>query len=94
VKLFWTPEAKSDRLAIYNFIETDNPAAAIALDEVFHKGAAQLVSHPETGRRGRVPETRELVVHRNYIVVYDLVSGNVRILRILHAAQRWPPRQQ
>lgn len=31
MKLYWTLEAIADRDAIFDYIETDNPAAALAL---------------------------------------------------------------
>ncbi|MGY5807341.1 type II toxin-antitoxin system RelE/ParE family toxin [Rhizobium sp. LEGMi198b] len=66
MNLIWTPEARADRHAIYTYIEADNAAAALALDELFAKRSAQLIAHPMTGRPGRVSGTRELVVHRHY----------------------------
>ena len=36
--------------------------------------------------------TRELVAHRNYILIYDTAGDVVRVLRLLHAARQWPPR--
>ncbi|MGV1761511.1 type II toxin-antitoxin system mRNA interferase toxin, RelE/StbE family [Rhizobium sp. P44RR-XXIV] len=91
MKLAWTPEARADRRAIFSYIEAENASAAIALDELFAKRSTQLITHPMTGRPGRVSGTRELVVHRNYLLVYDLADETVRIIRILHAAQQWPP---
>jgi len=44
--LFWTPEAIKDREDIYDYIESDNPAAALALDELFQEKAARLLDHP------------------------------------------------
>lgn len=88
--LRWTPEAVQDREAIYDYIEADNPIAALALDERFEVGAGRLVDHPGLGRRGRVSGTRELVVHPNYILVYDVAGDLVRVLRVLHAARQWP----
>jgi len=90
-ELFWTPEAKRDRNEIYDYIEADNPAAALALDELFSKNAGHLLEHPGLGRIGRVKGTRELVVHPNYILIYDLIGDWVRVLRVLHAARQWPP---
>ena len=90
-ELYWTSEAIQDRDAIYAYIEADNPHSALTLDERFTEQAAQLVEHPDLGRRGRVANTREWVVHHNYILVYDVEDGRVRILRALHAARRWPP---
>jgi addiction module RelE/StbE family toxin len=89
--LFWTHEAIADREAIYDYIEADNPSAALSLDELFEEKAAMLSSHPLMGRKGRETGTRELVVHRNYILAYDLPADSVRILRVLHAARQWPP---
>ena len=89
--LFWTPEAVEDRNEIYDYIEADNPAAALALDELFSEKAALLVDHPGLGRQGRVVGTRELVAHRHYLLIYDVLSDCVRILRVLHTSRQWPP---
>jgi len=91
VRLFWTPEALADRRAIYHHIETDNPAAALALDELFSEKVSRLVDHPDLGRSGRVAGTRELVAQQNYILIYATTADWVRILRVLHAAKQWPP---
>lgn len=88
--VLWTPEAIQDREAIYDYIEADNPVAALALDELFEARASHLIDHPGLGRRGRVAGTRELVAHRNYILVYDVKGDQVRVLRVLHAARQWP----
>lgn len=90
-KLSWTPEATQDREAIYEYIEADNPTAAMALDELLAENAGRLVHHPGLGRPGRVAGTRELVAHQNYVLVYDTAAGLVRVLRVLHAARQWPP---
>ncbi|GAN82203.1 type II toxin-antitoxin system RelE/ParE family toxin [Acidocella aminolytica] len=88
--LYWTPEAIQDRDIIYDHIEADNPIAALALDELLAEKAARLVDHPSQGRIGRVASTRELVAHQNYILIYQVATNAVAILRVLHAAQRWP----
>ena len=79
-----------DRVNIRTFIERDNPGAALELDQVFTDRTAGLLDLPFVGRAGRLKGTRELVVHGNYIVVYDVVKDDIRIIRILHAARRWP----
>ncbi len=90
MELLWTPEAIKDRDDIYNYIEADNPAVALTLDELLSEKASRLVDHPNLGRPGRLTDTRELVAHRNYILVYDLAGDLVRVLRVLHAARQWP----
>lgn len=91
MQLFWTPEAVQDRDEIYDYIEADNPVAALSLDALFSDKAKCLIDHPGLGRSGRVPATRELVVHRNYILVYDVACDAIRILRVLHVVRQWPP---
>ncbi|MCR4159972.1 type II toxin-antitoxin system RelE/ParE family toxin [Kerstersia gyiorum] len=92
MKLVWTRQAHADRKKIREYIVQHAPAAALALDELFSEKASLLLAHPNLGRTGRVPGTRELVAHRNYILVYDLSGDAVRVLRLLHAARQWPPR--
>ncbi len=92
MELRWTPEAIQDREAIYDYIEADNPIAALALDELFEEQAGRLIDHPGLGRPGRVAGTRELVAHQNYILIYDVTDDLVRMLRVLHAARQWPSR--
>ena len=91
MELFWTPEATQDRNEIYDYIEADNPTAALALDELFAEKAGRLVDHPGLGRPGRIIGTRELEAHQNVILVYDIAGDRVRMLRVLHAARQWPP---
>jgi len=91
VRLVWTRTASADRKDIREYIAQNNPAAALALDELFSEKGSRLVDHPGLGRPGRVIGTRELVAHQNYILIYDTATDLVRILRVLHAAKQWPP---
>jgi toxin ParE1/3/4 len=91
VKLLWTRDAIADRRAIYDYIETGNPRAALDMDGHFERKAEQLVAHPMIGRTGRVQGTRELVMPPNYLLIYDVGKETVRLLRVLHSAQQWPP---
>jgi len=90
-ELFWTPEAIQDRDSIYNYIEAANPSAALNLDQLFEEKAALLINHPNLGCIGRVSGTRELVVHRNYLLIYDVTDNLIRILNVVHTARQWPP---
>ena len=90
MQLVWTPESVEDREAIYAFIELDNPRAALALDTLISEKAERLLEQPGLGRPGRVRGTWELVLHPNYLLIYDQVEDRLRILRVLHAARQWP----
>lgn len=91
MKLVWARPAAADRQHIRAYIAQDKPSAALALDLLLSEKAALLIDQPLLGRPGRVGGTRELVVHPNYILVYDLSADSVRVLRVLHAARQWPP---
>jgi len=92
VRLAWTPEAITDRRAVYDHVAAANPRAAQDLDRLFQHKIGRLLSHPLIGRPSRrLQGTRELVVHQNYVVAYDVRDEVVRILRLLHTSRLWPP---
>lgn len=91
MKLSWKRCALRDRDAIINYVARDKPLAAVAWDERLELAASRLIDHPRMGRAGRVPGTRELVIHPNYILIYREAAARVEILRVLHAARKWPP---
>jgi toxin ParE1/3/4 len=94
VKLEWTYAAEADRQTIFDYISSDNPRAAIALDERIQAAASLLVRFPYLGRPGRVQNTRELVAHRHYVLAYEVEGDIVHILRMLHTSLLWPPRER
>lgn len=91
MRLFWTREAVRAREAIYDHIGADDPAAALAMDKLFSAVAGRLRKHPQLGRNGRLPGSRELVVHPHYVLVYDIRDDALRILHLLHTSRQWPP---
>ena len=91
MKLVWTRLALEDRNNIFDYIEQDNPQAAVAVDDRISEQVKQLISFPESGRLGRITGTRELVITSTpYIAAYCTSENTVRILRVLHGAQLWP----
>jgi len=89
--LEWSVLAITDREEIFDYIEADSPRAAIAVDERILRCVEGLARFPEMGRTGRIEGTRELVISRTpYIAAYRIAGGAVRILRVLHGAQKWP----
>ena len=48
MELVWAPEAVRDRDDIYDYIESENPLAALTLDELFSEKAVLLVNHPSS----------------------------------------------
>ena len=85
----WKAAAMADLLSIFDYISDHNPDAAQALKDEIELKVSHLPDHPQLHRVGRVDGTREMVVRRNYIVVYAENERAVTILRVLHAAQQW-----
>lgn len=85
----------ADRERIFDFIADDSPWSALDMDEKLAAVVVQLTQFPESGRLGRLPRTRELVVQGTpYIVVYTLRGDLIFLLRVIHGAQQWPPRRR
>ena len=75
------------------YIARDDPPAAARVVEHIASSVKLLGTHPASGRLGRVPGTRELVVTGTpYIVAYRVRDETVEILRVFHAARKWPER--
>ena len=83
----WTRAALASVDEIAGFIAKDNPIRATSFVLELQAAATQLQAHPGMGRAGRVPGTRELVLHKNYIAIYRVRGDDVEILRLHHAAR-------
>lgn len=93
MRLEWSHHAIQDRSDIYDYVEQYSPNAAIWIDTRIGQQLLTLLRYPATGRLGRLPGTRELVITRTpYIAAYRPLPTRVRVLRILHNAQTWPSR--
>ena len=90
--LEWKLTAVADLMAIVDYISDDNPAAAQALKKDIEIKVSRLPENPRLYREGRVEGTREMIVRSNYLVVYTEDAEAVTVLRVLHAAQQWPPK--
>ncbi len=85
--------ALADLAALQAHIAADDAHAARRVAQTIVTAAQRLAHLPRIGRPGRVAGTRELIVTRTpYIVPYRIVADEVQILRVYHAARRWPAR--
>lgn len=89
-EILWLQTARADLLAIVDYISDDNPDAAQRVKDDIEEKVGTLARFPGMGRTGRVDGTRELVALSSYVVDQD-APDMIRILRVLHAAQQWPP---
>ena len=83
----WTKTALASIDEIAGYIAKDNPTRAISFLRELQDAVTKLQAHPGIGRAGRVPGTRELVLHKNYNALYRVRGDDVEILRLHHAAR-------
>ena len=83
----WTKAALASVDEIAGFIAKDNPIRATSFVIELKAAVNKLQTHPGMGRAGRVPGTRELLLHKNYIAIYRVRGDDVEILRLHHAAR-------
>jgi toxin ParE1/3/4 len=86
----WHEEARTDLLEIMAFIAERNEQAALDLHERIERSVEHLPDHPYLYKPSlRQAGTREIVVHPNYIVFYE-VTDTIIILAVTHARERFP----
>jgi toxin ParE1/3/4 len=88
----WTEQASRQLDQVYDYVARSN-SEDIA-ERIVRRIVArveQLASFPLSGRSGRVPHTRELVISNTpFIAAYTIEDARIVILAIYHGAQRWP----
>jgi len=94
MQIRWSPGSAQDLEQIFDYIRTDNTAAAQRVVQTIYDRAHVLATDPYLGRRGRVDGTRELPMPPlPFIVVYRVLEhvDAVEVVNVIHGAQRWPP---
>ncbi len=93
MKLKWTRRALPQIVEAQDHIAQENPLAARHVAERIAQAVRLLLEQPRLGRPGRVAGTREWIIgHTPYFLVYAITADEVRILRLLHGKQQWPPK--
>ena len=90
MNLIWLPAARRDLETIIQYIADHDVDAAQRLKLLIEETAERLADHPFMYRPGRVPGTREAVVHPNYILIYHVTAEAVEIISLVHARQEYP----
>ena len=90
-QLEWRQQALDDLAEMVGFIADDNPDAAQELKDEIEAKAAKLPDHPKLYKSSsRVKGMREMVVRKNYIVLYRVTLAIVEVVNVLHARRHWP----
>ena len=91
MRVRWLRTALANLDAEAEYIAEDNPAAAGRVVQKIFRAVDLLKQNPAIGRVGRVAGTRELVIAETpYILPYRVRGDAVEILRVFHAARKWP----
>lgn len=89
-RIRWTVRALRRLDEIGAYIEHDNPDAAARVVARIVASVDILGEMPATGRMGRIPGTREVVLSDiPYIIPYR-VREDIEIITVMHASQKWP----
>jgi toxin ParE1/3/4 len=97
MRVRWTTDAADDLERICDYIALERPDSARRVAESVVDRIGELKMFPRIGRSGRVAGTREIALPPlPYVAIYEILDAQneVRVLRILHGAQQWPPRQR
>jgi toxin ParE1/3/4 len=90
LQIRWRGSARRKLDAIFEFVSADSPVAARALRDRIQQAVIPASDHPEMFRPGRVPGTREIVAHPNYIVVYRIMADHIEVVSVIHSRQEYP----
>ena len=91
MRIVWTEPAAKTLESIQDYIARDDRHAALEVAQRIRHAVSQLEDHPKLGRSGRVGETLELVIPGlPHIMPYRVKDKEVQILRVFHAARKWP----
>ena len=91
MRVEWLRATINNLDALAEYISRDNPAAAERTVAAIRTAVEGLQRFPSSGRPGRISGTRELVVSGTpYIVPYRVRDDVVQLIRVFHAARKWP----
>jgi len=86
--ILWNARARQDVHSIVRYIGKHNPIAAQRMANIISDSTQFLAAYPLLYRSSdRVPGCREIIVHRNYVVVYRVEKDCIRVVRVLHASR-------
>ncbi len=86
----WRPQARKSLKKIVLYIAERNLPAALAMRRRIEDAVLPLSEHPYLFRLGRVPGTREVVAHPNYIVIYRVQIDCIEVVDVVHSRQQFP----
>jgi toxin ParE1/3/4 len=90
MKVRWSRRALADLERILERIAADKEEAAQKFAQAVRTSVDGLSDFPFLGRPGADADTRELVVHKNYLVTYHVRAEEIQVLQVWHVARNRP----
>jgi len=91
MRVRWLQKAIKNLDAEADYIAQENSKAAADMFVYVKNKVDTLCDFPSSGRPGRVPGTRELVVDRYpFVVPYRVVGDELHVLRVFHTRRKLP----
>jgi toxin ParE1/3/4 len=91
MRVRWLRKAIANLDTEAEYIAAENRIAAVEMFVYVKAKIDALGDFPATGRPGRVPNTRELVIDRYpYIVPYRVIGDELQVLRVFHTRRKLP----
>ncbi len=89
--IIWRASARDDLAQIIRTIAAENPAVAKRLRALLEAAVSPTAEHPYLYRQSdRVPGTREIVAHPNYLVFYRVAAAHIEVVNVVHARREFP----
>ena len=90
--IFWEEESLNDREKIFEFLFDFNPNAAEKTDQIIEAKVENSQEHPLMGVERDIFRGRVLIIPEiSMIVSYWIDDETIRIMRVLHQKQNFPP---
>lgn len=88
----WTEQATRQLHQAHDYMALSNSEEVATLITIqIVTSVQQLAVFPMSGRAGRVPSTRELVVSNTpFMAAYAIEKADLVVLAVYHGAQHWP----
>ncbi|MFC6838838.1 type II toxin-antitoxin system RelE/ParE family toxin [Xanthomonas theicola] len=89
--ILWRESADADLAVIIDYVGQFDLAAAERLWQLLRASVLPLAEHPYLHPQSwRVPGCREIVVTRNYVVLYRVTVAAVEVVAVVHARREFP----
>lgn len=90
--ILWEDESLNDREKIFEFLFDFNPSAAEKTEQIIETAVENLLEHPLMGVKRDTFRGRVLIIPEISMIVSYWVDGEaIRIMRVLHQRQNFPP---